>query len=287
MAIQDGVDLQPGACITPQSTPQQMAKPEDAPEQVTHLIHAYWIRTTQFQSSPVDTTLLKQGVFLQVLTSIEALVFLLETDTRAGLLVMDQATATSAPMRDLDTGTLGVRLKAMTMIVLADDPTEEEMRACLRAGVIDMFPTQFAMRYLELICKRYFNDQGEPIGDDIQKVSAIDSERSMARAEIDVQFYGTLLRDFFDELPARKKNIEEDWDPNPQQIKQHIHSLKGLAMTFEIHQLAKIAVRIEAATRENSLDAVLLLQLEAEIQSAGFQILRWLQLHNFVAKVSV
>ncbi len=273
--------------MQPQTTPQQRTIPESAPEPITHLDYAYWISATPLQSVPVVTTLLKHGVFLQTLTSIEALVFLLETDASAGLLVVDLATAISAPLRDVDTGIHGVRLKAMTIIVLADDPTEEEMRACLRAGAVDMFPTQFVMRYLELICKNYFNDQGESIGDDKQKVSAIGSERSMARAEIDIQFYGTLIRDFFDELPERKKKIQEDWDLNLQRTKQHIHSLKGLAMTFEIHRLAKAAVRTEAAIRENSLNAVLLLQLEAEIQSAGFQILRWLQLHDFVAKESV
>ena len=250
-------------------------------------MYAYWIRATPHQPVPVCDALLKQGVQLQVLESVEDLGLLLDANAPTGLLVVDQATATSAAMRALGSGLKGASMKAMQMIALADAATDEEMRACLRAGVVDMVPNQFALNYLNVIGKRHLNNRGERPLDEKLEITAIDSQRAMKHMQADAAFFGSLLRAFFDELPARKKQLQDDWLHRPQQIKHHSHALKGLALTLGLRQLAQVAVKAETlAAQGAALDAGLLEQLEGELQSAGFQILRWLALHQDVVEVT-
>jgi HPt (histidine-containing phosphotransfer) domain-containing protein len=80
--------------------------------------------------------------------------------------------------------------------------------------------------------------------------------------------------------------LQVDWVLHPKHIKHQCHALKGLAMTLGLHQLAEVAMRTEAqATQTTALDGSLLVQLAGEMQSAGFQILRWLKLHQDVLEV--
>jgi CheY-like chemotaxis protein/HPt (histidine-containing phosphotransfer) domain-containing protein len=247
-------------------------------------MHAYWIRATALQIVPDLVTLLKQGVLLQVLDSVESLESLLAAGAPAGLLVLDRATVTSAALHASGRSSNGASMKVMPMIALADAPTEEEMLACRRAGVVDMVPHQFALKYLPEIGKRYLDEQGVPRVDLHQNIAAIDSRRAMAHMQADAVFFGSLLRAFFDELPGRTKQFQDDWSGNAQQLKHHSHSLKGLARTLGLHELAEVAVQIEVQGAQGaSPDAALLTQLEGELESAGFQILRWLHMHQDAA----
>jgi HPt (histidine-containing phosphotransfer) domain-containing protein len=226
------------------------------------------------------------GVVLQVLESGDALAPLLEAGAPAGLILVDQDAATSATLRALGRSRIGASMNAMPMIALADAPTEDDMRACLRAGAIDMVPRAFAHHFLHTLCERLLNDRGQAQVDTKLQIAAIDSKRAMSQMQSDAPFFGSLLRAFFEELPARAQQLQDDWVLHPQHIKHQCHALKGLAMTLGLHQLAEVAMRTEAqATQTTALDGSLLVQLAGEMQSAGFQILRWLKLHQDVLEV--
>jgi HPt (histidine-containing phosphotransfer) domain-containing protein len=81
--------------------------------------------------------------------------------------------------------------------------------------------------------------------------------------------------------------LQDDWFIKPQQVKHHSHALKGLALTLGLHHLAELAMLVENQSALGArLDSQLLAQLESELQSAGFQILRWLQLNTDMVEVT-
>jgi len=261
--------------------PPPQTEPAAAPKPTAQPIRVYWVRAIPSQAVPDPATLQQQGVALQVLESVDALASVLGADAPASLIVMDLATAISAPMRALRDNSYAFGMNAMQIIALADAATEAEMRAGMDAGAVDIVPHQFAFNHLEAISNKYLNEQGDRRVNVTGEITAIDSHNAMKRTQSDPQFFGTLLRAFFDELPVRTKQIQNDWHTHPKEIKHHIHALKSLAMTFGLHHLAKVAVATEAhCTQVGHLETALLHQLEGEIQSAGFQILRWLNLHK-------
>ena len=284
--IRSYTGLQHGAAQDAPALPQVHTAPLSQDLVTAQPMHVYWIRATAQQALPDAAALLQQGVLLRVLESLDGLAELLESGAPAGLLVMDQTTATSAALRALGRSRNGASMKAMLMIALADAATEEEMRASRRAGAVDVLPQQFALHHLPDMGKRYLDAQGKPRLDVSRNIAAIDSPAAMAHMQADAMFFGSLLRAFFDELPGRKTQFQEDWGCNGQQIQHHSHALKGLARTLGLHHLAEVAVQTETRARQgDALDTALLGQLEGELQSAGFQILRWLQLHKDVAGV--
>jgi HPt (histidine-containing phosphotransfer) domain-containing protein len=242
---------------------------------------AYWIDATPEQPVPDASALLQQGVVLQLLESVAALEALLSAGAPAGLLVLDLATATSAPVRALNQGAHAASMQAMPMIALADAATEVQMRACLRAGAVDVVPAQFARNALPLLAARHLNSQGQrPVGRDTE-FAAQAMRRAIDNMQADLPFFASLLREFFDEMPARMQHLRDDWLRSPQQAGHQSHAIKGLAMTFGLLALADMAKQIEnQAAQGDALDAALLAQAEGEMQSAGFQILRWLQRHQ-------
>ncbi len=273
-------DSSPAVAQTP-AAPSAEIQPAKQPSQV------YWVSTTAQPTEAERAALLQKGVALNVLESVEALASLRETNAPAGLLVVDQAIATSPELRALGTGRTGVSMKAMPVIALAEVATEVEMRECLLAGAVDMVPRQFALNCLNALGARYLDEQGQPRADVQQKVAAIDSQHAMQHMQSDVTFFGSLLHAFFEELPGRKKQLQDDWLHKPQQIKHHSHALKGLALTLGLHHLAELARQVESQSASGArLEPELLAQLEGELQSAGFQILRWLQLHRDVLEVT-
>jgi CheY-like chemotaxis protein len=248
---------------------------------IVHAMHVYWVRAASLQTAPDTAALRQQGVVLHALESVEVLASRLEAGATIGLLVVDHANATSAALRALCRSS--TRMQSMPMIALADSATEEEMLACLQAGAVDMVPKQFALHHLQAISNRYLDVQGKPRVDIKQNIAAIDSQRAMAQMQADVAFFSRLLRTFFDELPGRKKQFQDHWHHNPQHIKNLSHALKGLSLTLGLHQLAAVAVQAQTQAAQGAcLDAAELGRLEGELQSAGFQILRWLQLHTAV-----
>ena len=281
------IAAQPGAAEATLALPQAATAPGSEAEPSTQPLHVYWLQGKTPQIFPDAAILLHQGVVLEVLDSVEALAARLEGQAPAGLLVLDQETATGPALAALALASRGASMQAMPMIALAEAATEEQMHACRRAGVVDLVPSQFALDTLDVLGKRYFDDQGQPRTDLQQNIDAIDSQRAMKHMQADAAFFGSLLRAFFDELPARKKQLQDDWLHQPQQIKHHSHALKGLALTLGLRQLAQVAVKAETLAAQGAvLDAGLLAQLEGELQSAGFQILRWLALHQDVVEVT-
>jgi CheY-like chemotaxis protein len=273
-------DSSPSVALTPAAPSAEIQRAKQ-PSQV------YWVSTTAQPTEAERTALLQKGVALNVLESVEALASLRETNAPAGMLVVDQAIATSPELRALGTGRTGVSMKAMPVIALAEVATEVEMRECMLAGAVDMVPRQFALNCLNALAARYLDEQGQPRADVQRKVAAIDSQHAMQHMQSDVTFFGSLLHAFFEELPGRKKQLQDDWLHKPQQIKHHSHALKGLALTLGLHHLAELARQVENQSAPGArLEPELLAQLEGELQSAGFQILRWLQLHRDVLEVT-
>ncbi len=258
-----------------------------APEPTAPPIHVYWVRSTPSQPVPDAAALRQKGVVLQVLKSVDVLALVIAAGAPAGLVVMDLVSVISAPMRALTGSSGAASLQAMRLIALADAASETEMLAGMGAGAVDLVPHPFALNHLDVIGQRYLNAQGEWRVDESREIIAIDSQGAMERTESDWPFFSNLLRAFFDELPVRTQQIQDDWRVNPKEIKHHSHALKGLAMTLGLHQLADVAVRTEAhCAKGGPLDRAFLVQLEGELQSAGFQILRWLNLHKDVAELS-
>ena len=246
------------------------------------LLHVYWIQGPTQESRPDGDGLLQRGVVLHLLDSVEALAArLADGAALSGLVVADMASINSTAMRDLRANN-GAGMKAMAWVVLADMATEDDMQACIRAGAVDMVPLPYALENVGVIARKHFNAQGELRVDINNHVVAIDGHAAMARIQADLVFFGGLLRTFFDELPMRRKLLHDDWSLDPAQVKNRSHALKGLAVTLGFESLAQVARQGEALEPHpgDTLDGALLLQLDAEMESARFQILRWLNIQQ-------
>jgi HPt (histidine-containing phosphotransfer) domain-containing protein len=250
-------------------------------------LHVYWVDTAARHCAPDPASLLQSGVVLDVLESVTALVMRFEGHAPAGLVLVQQELALSPALCTWSLLGRGASMPAMPLIAMAETVTEEDMRACIDAGFVDQLPSYFALSSLHLLATRHLDPAGQPDVDGQEKITAIDSQSAMAHMQADAAFFATLLRAFFDELPARGKQLRDDWLRNPQQIKHQSHALKGLAPTLGLHHLAAVALRTETqAAQGQLLDASLLVQLEGEMQSTAFQILRWLQRHADVVEAT-
>jgi HPt (histidine-containing phosphotransfer) domain-containing protein len=244
-----------------------------------------WVRRDPQQATPDAARLLRQGLVLQVLDSVEALASHTASVADPVVLVLaDLANATSAPLRALHAQAQdSTRMGRLAMVVLADTVTEADMLACLHAGAVDMVPMPYALDHLEAIARKHITTQGTWQVDVNNRLVAIDAQAAMERMQADVPFFGSLLRAFCDELPQRQQTLRNDWSLGPSQVMHHCHTLKGLALTMGLKSLAQMAslaeTRAQHAARQGEVDPALLLQLEGEMQSARFHILHWLSLH--------
>ncbi|WP_296509932.1 PAS domain S-box protein [Rhodoferax sp.] len=253
--------------LTGLELPDEQAPPEGA------LLHAYWIGGQA--AAPDAAALLQQGVLLHLLDA-EELAAVQAPEGHAALLLADLATATGARLRDwAGHHSAGTR----ALVVLAESVTEEQMQACIDAGAVDLVPTAYASAQLGVIARKHLDAQGALRTDPHNKVPGIDAHGAMARTQTDLSFFGSLMHAFYEELPQRRAQMQQAWSHEQDQIKLRCHSLKGLAATFGLQSLAQVALQAENQSQQAPPDAALLLQLDAEMQSAGFQILRWLTLH--------
>lgn len=238
----------------------------------------YWIAGPA-QGRPSEiTALIPQGASLHIVDSVAQLEISLAANASQAVLVMaDMETALSDAMNNLSSARQG-SMSSLALVVLADDATEASMCSCIRSGAIDMVPLSYARDYLSDIVNKHITSTGAFRIEPDNKVVAIDGHGAMARIASDHDFFGSLLRTFFDELPERLQRLRDDWSQNTTQIKHSSHSLKGLALTLGLGSLGKVAAQAETLASEPgaTLDAALLLQLEGEIQSARLSILRWL-----------
>jgi PAS domain S-box-containing protein len=251
-------------------------------------LHACWLHGDAHEVAPDADLLLQQGVVLHLLDSVEALALHMTSGApQATLVLADLATATSEPMRALRGGN-GASIKSMLLLVLADTPTEEEMQTCIRAGAVDMVSARYAVNNLGAIARQHINAEGVMRVDPNNLVTAIDGHGAMARIQSDHAFFGSLLRELFDELPQRWQLLREAWGHDPDQVKHRSHSLKGLGLSLGLTSLAQVAVQAEVLSSQSAgpMDAALLQQLEAEMQSARFHILRWFSLYPDAAALT-
>ena len=272
-----GLTTDASAPVRPYAPPATELRPQRA----MRALHAYWVRGNPQDALPDAASLLQHGVVLQLLDTVAALETLIVSGaTQGALIVLDLATATSEPMRTLCGQVNGADMNTMAMVVQADAVTEVDMQTCLSAGVVDMVPLAYARDYLGVIARKHINAKGELRVDVNNKVVAIDTQGAMERMESDLAFFGSLLRAFFDELPLRRQLLHDHWRLDPGQVMHRSHALKGLALTLGLKSLATVASQAELFAQNpdanGAASAALLLQLEGEIQSARFQILRWL-----------
>jgi HPt (histidine-containing phosphotransfer) domain-containing protein len=197
--------------------------------------------------------------------------------SQAVLVIADMETATSEAMQTLSTARQS-SMNSIGLVVLADDATEAAMCSCIGFGAIDMVPLSYVRDYLADLIKKHVTPTGTFRTDPDNKVVAIDGHSAMVRIASDHDFFGSLLRTFFDELPERRQRLHDDWNKNTTQVKHSSHSLKGLALTLGLGSLGRVAALTETLASEPdvTLDKALLRQLEGEILSARLNILRWL-----------
>jgi CheY-like chemotaxis protein/HPt (histidine-containing phosphotransfer) domain-containing protein len=244
--------------------------------------HVYWIRNQGQDIVPDATQLLQQGIALHVLNSIHEWAERTVGEAHSNsLLVVDMATATSTPMRTLLADNVAC-MKPGAWLVRSDEATENAMQTSMRAGAVDWAALPYACEHMVDIVKRHFDAHGGLRLDPNNKVVAIDSHAAMTRTFSDPGFFGSLLRAFSDELPDRLKGLLEDVVDNPVQFRHRAHSLKGLAVSLGLMSLHQIASQAEgmASQAGRISKAQLMVELEGEIQSARFQILRWLDLYG-------
>lgn len=254
------------------------ANPEDTE---TEPMHVYWLQSKPERPLPDTADLQLQGVLLQELDSVEALAALDAKGTPPGLLIVEHAVAISPALQSLVTRGNGASMPAMQMIALADAATEDDMLACHRAGIVDLLPIHYALNHLPEICQRHLAPSGERHADVSAREPIIDSRRAMEQMQSDAAFFGSLLQALFEELPTRTKQLRDCWFSNPKQVKHLAHSLKGLALSLGLRHLATLTALTETlSTQEAKLEADLLADLEGELQSTGFQIVRWLQMNQ-------
>jgi HPt (histidine-containing phosphotransfer) domain-containing protein len=248
----------------------------------------YWIEGHAQDCAPKTGNLTQQGATLHMVDSVAHLATSLAAGvSQAVLVIAGMETATSGAMQTLGTSRQG-GMNSLGLVVLADDATEATICTCIRSGAIDMVPLRYACDYLNDLLKKHINPQGTLRVDPDNIVAAIDGHAAMARIASDRDFFGSLLRTFFDELPERRQRLHDDWSKDTTQVKHSSHSLKGLALTLGLGSMGKVAAQAETLASEPgaTLDAALLLQLEGEILSARLQILRWLFAYSDYAGVT-
>jgi DNA-binding NarL/FixJ family response regulator len=244
-------------------------------------LHVCWLRGDAQEVTPDADLLLQQGVVLYLLDSVDALARqMASSEARAMLVLADLPTTISEPMRELRAGN-GASMKATAWVVLADAPAEVAMQDCIRAGAVDMVPARYALDNLGAIARKHISAEGVLRVDSNNLVVAIDGHGAMARIQADPAFFGSLLRELLGELPQRWELLRDAWSRDPVQVKHRSHSLKGLCMSLGLVSLTQVAIQAEVLSNQSAgpLDAALLLQLEAEMQSARFHILRWFSLY--------
>jgi HPt (histidine-containing phosphotransfer) domain-containing protein len=250
-------------------------------------LRVYWIRSSFELTEPDPTLHLQQGITLQILDSVnEFLAHLADGFADSSLLVVDMSTATSEPMHKLLLDNVESR-KFAAWVVRSDVIPESAIQDFVNAGALDWVPSTFARDYLEEIVKKHFSETGRLRLDPNNQVVAIDSHTAMLRSDTDVAFYGSLLRTYFDELLKLIPLLRQDWSNDTDQFRRRSHSLKGISATLGLSNLYQVASRAEALVLGvgGSLDTQLMVQLEGEMQSARFQIMRWLTLSDKVMEV--
>ena len=242
----------------------------------------YWIESQaqRCQLNAANFTL--QGATLHTVSSIPKLTTELDADCgQTVLILVDVETATSEAMQSFSAARHATA-HSTGLVVLADEATEATLLKCVHSGAIDMVPHRYAQDHLAALVNKHINPQGTLRTHPDNKLVAINSHDAMARIASDHDFFSSLLRAFFDELPERKQKLHNDWDKNNAQIKHSSHSLKGLALTLGLASLGKVAADAEILASEPgaTLGAALLAELDGEILSARLNILRWLFVYS-------
>jgi HPt (histidine-containing phosphotransfer) domain-containing protein len=254
------------------------------PQDEVRSLPVFWIRTNPQEATPDAARLRPQGVSLRVLDSVEALANCLDTAPRQGALVLvNRETACGQAMRRLIEDSQGAGMKALAIVVVSDDFAEDFMTTSISYGAVDIVSLGYVMEYLAPLARKHIDADGELLVDLVFNVAQINARIAMERMQSDESFFRWLLREFYDEMPMRRKLLEDAWSCDRAQIKQLCHSLKGLALTLGLERLAQVAASAETSAPLLSASGVedvnLSMELFSEMQSASFYILRWLALN--------
>jgi HPt (histidine-containing phosphotransfer) domain-containing protein len=165
-------------------------------------------------------------------------------------------------------------------ILHSNNPSDEDLTRALGSEVIDVVPLNFALQNFDSILMRHFGKYVKSALQSNGKIPSVDFEGAVFRMRADLEFFNELLVSFLEELPRRRTEIINRWPGEHLQLNHLCHSLKGLALTFGLSNLAEAANAIELLAKQGSsgLSSVLLDRIEGEIQSAHYQIKRWLLL---------
>lgn len=244
-----------------------------------------WICGSLIPSETELARIRQQGGVVQVIDSLAALGAQRSIDPEVTRLVLvDLSTALTDAMQACLEISQKTSLHAMTLVVLGDEVAEEDMMRCVLMGAVKMVSRTHAAQSVCEIAEMLFGGTDSSPRKAASQASGIHAQAAMDRMQADQKFFAKLLRYFFDELPQHRQALHEAWSHEPEQVKNRCHSLKGLASTLGIERLAEVSRKgefmgpyLEATEIEN---VALLQQLDHEIQSARFDILRLLTLNQ-------
>lgn len=256
-----------------------------APQDEGRSLPVFWIRTSPQGVTPDVARWRLQGISLQVVDSVEALARCRNTVRhRVSLVLMSRETAFGQAMRSLNEAASPGSMKDMAVVVVSDDFAEDIMMTSISIGAVDIVSMRYVMECLASLARKHIHADGELRVDAVYKVAQINARVAMERMQSDESFFGCLLRDFYDDLPKKRRLLEDAWSCDRAQIQSLSHSLKGLSLTLGLESLAQVAAKTEASAPHLGASAVesskLSLELFGEMQSASFYILRWLALNQ-------
>jgi HPt (histidine-containing phosphotransfer) domain-containing protein len=245
----------------------------------------YWIQEGLLPSSAEVAHIRAHGGVVQVLDSLDTLVLLSQSNPEAaGLVVMAWSATLIDALRAYRESLQRTSVFAMPMLVVGGEFVEEDAMLWIQTGAVKhVSRTQAAQAVCE-IAGILSEGTLSSIGEAVSQVWDIRAQAAMAHMQADREFFAQLLRYFFDELPQHRRALHEAWGGEPDRVKQRCHSLKGLALTLGIERLALVARKGESMgpylQGTEIVDVVLLQQLDHEIQSTRFDVLRWLVLNS-------
>jgi signal transduction histidine kinase/CheY-like chemotaxis protein len=169
--------------------------------------------------------------------------------------VMDGYTATSRIRQDLQQ--LALPIVAMTANAMASD-----REACLAAGMNDHVGKPFDLDHLVAVLLRLTGRAaapasgrasiapGTPLPADVQAAAAaagVDIERALARLGGKLKVYGRTLRSFTADLQRLPQRLASQLQGGERdELRRELHTLKGVAATVGVTELAKLAGEAEA-----------------------------------------
>jgi HPt (histidine-containing phosphotransfer) domain-containing protein len=167
------------------------------------------------------------------------------------------------------------------LILLSDDASIAKMQECLRLGVDEISPCRFAKNHLSKLLTGHYCEDRRLQDTSEYLAKKILFREAIERMQSDVDFYCELLRMFAGEINDRRQALENAWSSEKAQLMHQAHSIKGVARSLGLDQLAALAAEAEAGASVLSQepadlrDSDIAIRLDAELQTTLYQIMRW------------